>query len=666
MRISNFFILLFFVNFSTIAQTDLKKVTINDLKQSVHPTDSNASAAVLFDQGEISFEFTDGWNYIFNKTSRIKIYTKDGLNQADITIPFYVGNSNSDEERVINIKGYVYNLEDGKITRDKIRNRNIYEEEPSELWHLKKLALPNVQEGSVIEISYTIKSPHVTSLPKWTFQKEIPVDFSEFILVSPATYLAYRGYFRGKHSLEKNTDIQDGEFYYRSSNNTGPSNSGKIASKINFTTIIAKNVPKITGENYVNNVSNYQTSVKYEIASVKSLGQTGKRKNFNQTWQDVSKVIMKSDDFGKELSKTKYYEDDIDALISSTSNQLNRLMLIFNHVKSKIKWNNKNRLFCSDKLKRIYKNGEGNSAEINLMLTSMLKYAGIEAYPVVSSTIAKGIPFSPTISGFNYVTSLAIIDNKTYHLDATEPYSAPNVLPKRVLNWIGRIIYSEEQSEQFDLMPKSPSKINTNLTGILKDNGELQGQVREVFYENYALGYRTSRSNMPLEKQVERLKENYEGIDDVSNYTNKYIKDLSKPVMRSYKFKTTNSFSDVIGDKIYITPMLFFKTSENPFKDKTRNYPIDFTYPRSLRQTFNISIPDGYTIDYVPEKKVIGLPNKIGTYQYLVMASEDKIQLTVIFNINASILPSEYYESLKEFYQSIVDKENEKIVLSKV
>ncbi|QSS97128.1 DUF3857 domain-containing protein [Psychroflexus sp. ALD_RP9] len=665
MRFTNFCIFLFCVTLSTIAQTDLKKITINDLKQTVHPLDSTASAAVLFDQGEISFEFTDGWNYTFNKTSRIKIYTKDGLNQADIMIPFYVGNSNAEEERVINIKGYVYNLKNGKITRDKIKNRNIYEEEPSELWHLKKLALPNVQEGSIIEVSYTIKSPHVTSLPKWTFQKEIPVDFSEFVLISPATYLAYRPYFRGEHNLETNTDIQEGEFYYRSGNSTGRSSRGKIASKINITSIVAKNVPKITGENFVNNVSNYQTSVKYEIASVKGLGQRGKRKNFNQTWKDVSKIIMKSDDFGKELLKSKYFEDDIDALVNSTPNQLDRLMLIFNHVKSKMKWNNKNRLFCTDKLKRIYENGEGNSAEINLMLTAMLKYAGIEAYPVVSSTIAKGIPFSPTISGFNYVTSLAIIDNKTYHLDATEPYSAPNVLPKRVLNWIGRIIYSEEHSEQFDLMPKSPSKLNTNLTGILKDNGEIEGQVREVFCENFALGYRNSRSNMPIDKQVELLKENYEGIE-VSNFTNKFIKDLSKPVMRSYQFKTKASFSDVIGDKIYITPMLFFKTDENPFKDKTRNYPIDFTYPRSLRQTFNISIPDGYTIDYVPEKKVIGLPNQIGTYQYLVMASGTKIQLTVIFNINASILPSEYYESLKELYQTIVDQENEKIVLSKV
>lgn len=657
--------LAFLVTFTAISQNfKVGKVEEHLLKEKTHPLDSTASAAVLNEYGEISFEFTEGWNYNFKKLSRIKIYNKDGYNQANISIPYYVGRSNSDEERVLNLKAYVYNLVNGKVNREKIRNRDIFEEELSELWRAKKMALPNVQDGSIIEVEYTIKSPHVSSLPKWKFQKEIPVNHSEFVLISPSTYLAYRPYFRGAHKLETNSNLEDGEFYYRDGSSSGRTSSGKINSKINITSIVAQNVPKITDENYVNNISNYQTSVKYEIASVKGLGQTGKRKNFNQTWQDVSKLIMKSDAFGEQLTNTKYFEEDIDALVGSTSNILDRLMLIFNYVKSNMTWNNKNRLFCSDKLKRVYEEGIGNSADINLMLTAMLNYAGIEAFPVVSSTISKGIPFSPTISGFNYVTSYAKIDNKVYHLDATDSYTVPNVLPKRVLNWIGRVIYSEEHSEQIDLMPKTPSKINTTLTGSLNEEGEIEGQVREVFYKNFALNYRSSRNSMPEEKQIEYLKESYEGIE-VSNYSNKFLKDLSKPVMRSYQFKTSKAYSDVIGNKIYITPMLFFKTDENPFKDKARNYPIDFTYPRASRQTFNISIPDGYTIDYVPEKSVIGLPNNAGTYQYLVMANNNKIQLTVIFNINASILPSEYYESLKELFQTVVDKESEKIVLKK-
>ena len=48
------------------------------------------------------------------------------------------------------------------------------------------------------------------------------------------------------------------------------------------------------------------------------------------------------------------------------------------------------------------------------------------------------------------------------------------------------------------------------------------------------------------------------------------------------------------------------------------------------------------------------------------MLSGNKIQLSITHQINTPIVSSEYYSMLKEYYQGMIAKETEKIVLKKV
>ena len=54
-------------------------------------------------------------------------------------------------------------------------------------------------------------------------------------------------------------------------------------------------------------------------------------------------------------------------------------------------------------MRKAYKDKTGNVAEINLMLTAMLRYAGINANPVLVSTRSNGIALFPNRTAFNYV-----------------------------------------------------------------------------------------------------------------------------------------------------------------------------------------------------------------------------------------------------------------------
>ena len=112
--------------------------------------------------------------------------------------------------------------------------------------------------------------------------------------------------------------------------------------------------------------------------------------------------------------------------------------------------------------------------------------------------------------------------------------------------------------------------------------------------------------------------------------------------------------------------MLFLGTSENPFTATERKLPIYYGYPQKDRYLITVNLPDGYAVESIPENATIAFGNNTGSYKYLVSQAGNKVSFSVELKMNEAILPAQEYEELKKFYQMIVDKEDEKIVLKKI
>jgi hypothetical protein len=197
-------------------------------------------------------------------------------------------------------------------------------------------------------------------------------------------------------------------------------------------------------------------------------------------------------------------------------------------------------------------------------------------------------------------------------------------------------------------------------------NGGLTGQMRRQYTDHYAYRYRINFSSVNKEDYVDKL-QNQLGVT-ISDYKNDNVYDLSKPVIETIEFEKENAF-DVINGNIYISPLLFLALEENPFKQNQadRKFPIDFTFPKLNRYMINIKIPEGYKVDYIPESTAVGLPNEKGIYRFTINKSTlGDLQVVVQKEINQSILGYDYYEPLKDFYSNIVEKETDKIVLTKI
>jgi hypothetical protein len=387
-------------------------------------------------------------------------------------------------------------------------------------------------------------------------------------------------------------------------------------------------------------------------------------KPYSTDWNAVVKTIYDYDSFGIELNKTGYFEDDINTLIAGLNTQEEKINAILNHVKNTVKWNDYLGYSCHDGVRKAYKDKTGNVGEINLMLTAMLRHAGLNANPVLLSTRSNGVALFPSTDAFNYVIAAVETQDGLILLDATEKYALPNVLPLRDLNWYGRLIRKDGTSTEVDLMPKTLSREAVNMSVIVNSDGSINGKIRKQFTDHEALYYRQKNLVTAKDTYLEEL-ENKNNSIEISDYVRENDLDLSKPILETFTFKDTKDF-EIIDNKIYFSPLLFMATKENPFKQEVREYPVDFGYPIQNKYNISVEIPEGYTVESMPKAMNISTGSDIATFKYNIGITGNKIQISIVSDITAAIVSSEFYDVLKDFFKQMIDKENEKIVLKKI
>lgn len=646
---------------------EMGKVSVAELEEKQHPTDPTAVAAVLFKKGKTKFSFSqsEGFSMSTEVKTRIKIYKKEGFEWATQSVWYRL--LSDVKENVIFSDAATYNLVDGKIVKTKLRADGEFDGKINKYIGEKKITMPAVKEGSVIEFEYVVKSATIGKIRDWDFQMEIPVNYSEFKTFIPEYFIYntnFKGYITPKTAVEKAD--QSIAFTYRDQSQPGGTIIHSASQeKLNFvetrTTYTAENLPGMHDESYVNNIKNYMSSVTHELSIIKYPNQPSK--NFSTDWEAVTNTIYKDTDFGAEISKTGYFETDLQAAIGQAKTQSDIIGTVFNFAKSRVKWNGLEGYYCLDGVKSAYKNQTGNVGEINLMLTAMMRHAGLNANPVLLSTRSNGISMFPNRTAFNYVICAVETPSGMVLLDATEPYSAPNILPIRDLNWFGRLIRKDGSSESVELMPKSLSRVNTFMNYSIDANGGVEGKIRNQFTDHKALHFRQMHAAINQDSYLETLEHQNNDIE-INDYVRENERDISKPIMETYSFKDAKSI-ELINDKIYIEPLLFLGM-DNPFKQEKREYPVDFGYPVQSKYTVNIDIPQGYAVEAMPKSLNLNTGDELGSFKYMIANSGNKIQVSVSFDINVAILPADYYDVIKEFYQKASDHQKEKIVLKKI
>jgi len=646
--------------FSIKAQSyELGKVTLSELQEKVNHKDTSAPAAILFKKGRTFFTYNEDKGFIANHVYefKIKIYKKEGLSWANQQVRYYIGYENISEDRLEFSDGITYNLENEKIVKTKLDNQGSFKKKINKYWNEKAITLPSVKVGSIIEYKYILKSENIVRFPDFEFQYQIPVNYFEYKMEIPEVYI-YKPILIGSYSIETDAKLVSGHQTYENKHNQSSSLSYRQINSV----YKGKDIQALVNEPYISNAENYKGTIQHELERIRYTDKPDK--DFTVTWEGVATNIFKNDKFGKELNVKKFLLDDVKRLLQNVESQNERLNIIFKFVQNKMNWNEVNDYDTEKGVEKAYLDQTGNVAEINFILINMLQLAGIEANPVLVSTIENGVPAYPTRTGFNYVIAAAEIDGKQILLDATHKYTIPNILPLNVLNWKGRLIKIDGTSKEIDLMPVTLSRNYSNILVKMDGSGKMDGKVRIQKTDYDAYDFRIQNANKNQENYLEKLEQQL-GDLKITDYKIENEKtNLINPISESYSFTSENQ-TEIVGDKMLVNALLFFTRSKNPFTQEKRQNPIYFGYPSQEKFNLNIEIPEGYSVESMPKPIRISSENKEIVFTFITSNVDNKIQISCSKEIYNSIFAADQYDGLKDLFQKMIVSQNEKIVLKK-
>ena len=423
----------------------------------------------------------------------------------------------------------------------------------------------------------------------------------------------------------------------------------------------AKDVPAFKSEPFITTYRDYISKMNFELAYTKFPNSA--IKNYMGTWEDINKRYAESSDFGGEVTGNGFLKNKVEEITAGMKTPEEKIASICKYVKQNILWDGTSRKFLTTTIKKVLDEKKGNSAEINLLLASMLEKAGLNSYPVLSSTRDHGFLREeiPVSSQFNYVICAVKVADKFILLDATEKFLPVGVLPERCLNGKGFLV-SKDGFQWLPLQTPDKSRTIVNADVAMTESGEINGKLIIERTGYYALNERKKFVDKGQEEYVKDFLGSRTWELAKSEFYN--AKELNEPFKVLHQLKVSDHVTSA-GDVLYMNPFLLMRMEANEFSLEKRDYPVNFGSPFERMYTCKIKIPDGFLVDELPQSKVFALPEAGGKFLYNVSRLENVISITSIFQINRDIFTQVEYPNLREFYNLVVAKQAEQIVLKK-
>jgi transglutaminase-like putative cysteine protease len=627
------------------------KVEMDELKMTTYKKDTGASALIIADYGITYFAFNPSKSYfemVYEQHCRIKVFKTEGYPYADIEIPII--SSGGDKETFSNFKASTYNLENGKMVEHKLARKDVFEERVNEDWVNLKFTMPNVKVGSVFEFTYKITSDY--QLREWQFQHDIPVAWSEYSLRVPQ-YYKFLQFSQGHEPFFKYEKKKESASFAIGSHTELYTNE--------FTYWAVKDAPGLAYEKFITTPEDFATKVDFQLATVQ-LPRSMVR-NYLADWPEVQKKYLEHEKFGTQLNRASFMKNELQAVIGGCTDNICKTERVYNFIRNTVEWNSKRGVYCETNVRKAFNDKVGNCAELNFLLIAALREVGVQADPVILSTRDHGRvhPVYPIRHKYNYVIACATIDGKDILLDATDKFIGFGQLPVRCLNFQGRLI-SENNSRWIQLSNLGESTMMFQAKLNLEECGTLSGSI-EIASSGYDAVNKRRELLYNQDDYIKKLKDEKKSWEIMShNFEN--IDKLSERLLSKYEVRITDAAIPA-GNTIFIHPLLTEGWNDNPFKQEKRIFPIDLVHPSNTIFHLSLNIPEGYDVEEMPKSAMWALPENGGTFSYNVLRNGNTINITANFNLRKAFFGADTYHSLKEFYNLIVAKSAEQIVLKK-
>lgn len=626
------------------------KIPVELATMKCYEKDSNAHAVVIFEKGEYKIEYAShkGLTCHIQQHLRIKILDKEGLDYGSFKLEL------GKKDKLSGIRGITANYNPvSKIVQSiPYDTKTLIIDPVNDHYDVYKIVFPQVKSESVLDLYFEREIDNINYLPAWQFQRKIPTIYSEIIFKKPE-YIKYGVHAGGILTISE----EAGAITYES---IFLANGNRASYKQDEFKYLMKDIKAFKKEPFLSCENDYISLLDFEIMNVQ-LSSTGEE--FTQlTWPLVSKLLLDHKHFGDQMKSFSLIKKELELLKPKFIDSLQFANLILAHVKSKVKWNEKFKLFTEKDIPKVYEQGTGNSAEINLLVYSFLNEAGYSVFPFLLSTADNGRikSFAPSLDKFNHVIVFWNHHEEIKMIDATSKNAPVGILPEYDRNYLGLLV---GENKGILLEPAQHNNCRTLVYDLtINPDGKMKGTITHIYDEERALAQRNNLSDSLEMRMKKKILERFEHAE-IKKYEISNLKEITEKLIEKSEINIPNIFEKSVSGYL-LQPVLFDALKENPLEENTRNYPIQFPITLEDLLIITIKLPDNITLLKAPENKYYYTDEKGIEYKYLFSESENILQFQIDTRINKTLFDPSEYKALQIMFDKIVEIENQYLIFS--
>jgi hypothetical protein len=565
---------------------------------------------------------------------RLKIFNKKALDEGNILIPYYA------EKKTNTLKNFQIQVHYPDGTIKQVPANDSYIEDLGNGFFLKKVFIPDLQEGVVIEYRYYIEVEGSVLHLNWEFQDHIP-RLKGVLEFDMTRNLNYDFVLVGTDKMTENIVSNSNSYYYSRR-------------------IVLENIPAVKDEPYTRSSARKRFEFRF-----KGVANGDPKYDHIDTWDDFVNQLRLGGFYKKytRSSKTLKLLDLYENVYKPEKDTMQTIKKAQEFVARNIRWNGAYK--AEYDLDEALSRKEGAYENISFALLACLQRANVESYPVLIKLRQDGRCLIDFVDKYQFETVAVLVKFKgeSFLLDASNPYYLPGEVDEQILNDVG-LIPTKDGAVWIDIVPSEIKDI-TQLNLNLDELGQLKGKVQLNFTGWLATEARKNLAN----KDYLTIAKDYflDTHDNLSltgfNCDTAFVK--GKPLKIEFD-ANFGQVATVANDMIYLPalPCSFFEF--NPFKSQSRSYPISFENPIRSQVIISYTLPEGYVVDELPKGNIMNFGTDGIILNYTIISpSPSVIQISYKMQLKTLEYSPEAYENLKQFFDALTSRVNDQIVLRK-
>lgn len=363
----------------------------------------------------------------------------------------------------------------------------------------------------------------------------------------------------------------------------------------------------------------------------------------------------------------KAIEEKTQGLIEDKNTQEEKAKAIYHWVASKIRYvgvEYGEAGFEPHYATEIFKNKYGDCKDQSMLLISMLRYAGISAYPVLIGTKGSYLLDEefPTLI-FNHAIVLAKVGEKMVFLDPTAETTSFGDLPGGDQDRKVFVFYEKEgKIQKTPLFAPEHNKAYISMSIDIHEDETISGTREINTFGEYDQGQRYwLKYTKPvliketLRSAINRLSPG----GKLLSYEISDIEDLNHPIEIKMEFEGPKFLTEAGEDRL--VPQLGGFSTSLVSRDK-RSYPIDFRTLDEFDIMVKIKLAENLTVKYLPSPIIKDTPwftylNKYSFSQGVIYFEESLIH-------KRTLVISEEYEEYKNICEELARQADKQVVLN--